>query len=38
MGCMDGLQINLEPALTVVGTYVFSATLDGVTETCEYTL
>ena len=26
------------PALTTAGIYVFTATLDGVTETCEYTL
>lgn len=38
MGCMDGLQINFEPEIITSGTYVFSATLDGVTETCEYTL
>ena len=38
MGCMDGLQINFTPALTTAGTYVFTATLDGVTESCQYTI
>ena len=33
MGCVDGLQINFMPALTTAGTYIFTATLDGITET-----
>ena len=38
MGCIDGLQINSNPDITTHGTYVFSVTMDGVTEVCEYSL
>ena len=38
MGCVDGLQINFDPEITTHGNYVFSVTMDGVTEVCEYSL
>ena len=38
MGCIDGLQINFNPDITTHGTYIFSVTMDGVTEVCEYSL
>ena len=38
MGCIDGVQINFEPDITTHGAYVFSVTMDGITEICEYSL